>query len=79
MKIAHAQLHMYTNIMNKFQSSTCQTVGEKLWTNCVHGQTDAWTDFVVGDISTKKIHKFTSDKPIQTDRTLPLFGRGDRG
>ena len=32
MKIAHAQLHMYTNIMNKFQSSTCKTVGEKLWT-----------------------------------------------
>ena len=29
MKIAHAQLHMYTNIMYKFQSSTCKTVGEK--------------------------------------------------
>ena len=26
MKIAHAQLHMYTNIMYKFQSSTCKTV-----------------------------------------------------
>ena len=25
MKIAHAQLHMYTNIMCKFQSSTCKT------------------------------------------------------
>ena len=25
MKIAHAQLHMYTNIMYKFQSSTCKT------------------------------------------------------
>ena len=34
MKIAHAQLHMFTNIMYiyKFQSSTCKTVGEKLWT-----------------------------------------------
>ena len=32
MKIAHAQLHMYTNIMYKFQSSTCKTVGEKLRT-----------------------------------------------
>ena len=32
MKIAHAQLHMYTNIMYKFQSSTCKTVGEKLQT-----------------------------------------------
>ena len=32
MKIAHAQLHMYTNIMYKFQSSTCKTVGEKLHT-----------------------------------------------
>ena len=30
MKIAHAQLHMYTNIMYKFQSSTCKTVREKL-------------------------------------------------
>ena len=25
MKIAHAQLHMYTNIMYKFQSNTCKT------------------------------------------------------
>ena len=32
MKIAHAQLHMYTNIMHKFQSSTCKTVGEKVRT-----------------------------------------------
>ena len=32
MKIAHAQLHMFTNIMYKFQSSTCKTVGEKLQT-----------------------------------------------
>ena len=31
MKIAHAQLHMFTNIMYKFQSSTCRTVGGKLW------------------------------------------------
>ena len=30
MKIVHAQLHMYTNIMYKFQSSICKTVGEKL-------------------------------------------------
>ena len=42
MKIAHAQLHMYTKIVYKFQSSTCKTVGEKrrtklcLWTD---GQT----------------------------------------
>ena len=32
MKIAHAQLDMYTIIMYKFQSSMCKTVGEKLWT-----------------------------------------------
>ena len=32
MKIAHAQLHMYTNIMYQFQSSTCKTIGEKLRT-----------------------------------------------
>ena len=32
MKIGHAELHMYTNIMYKFQSSTCKTLGEKLQT-----------------------------------------------
>ena len=32
MKIAHTQLHMYTHIMYKFQSSMCKTVGEKLQT-----------------------------------------------
>ena len=35
MKIAHVQLHMYTNIMYKFQSSMCKTVGEKLRTKIV--------------------------------------------
>ena len=39
MKIAHAQLHTYTNIMYKFQSSMCKTVGEKLWTKWC-----PWTD-----------------------------------
>ena len=29
MKIQHAQLHMYINIMYKFQRSTCKTVGVK--------------------------------------------------
>ena len=43
MKIAHAHLHMYTNIMYKFQSSTCKTVGEKLCTKLCP-QTDRWTD-----------------------------------
>ena len=43
MKIAHAQLHMYTNIMYKFQSSTCKTVGEKLLTKLCP-QKDGWTD-----------------------------------
>ena len=32
MKIAHAQLHMYTNIIYKFRSSTCKIVGKKLQT-----------------------------------------------
>ena len=32
MKIAHAQLHMYSIIMYKFQSSTCKGVREKLRT-----------------------------------------------
>ena len=39
MKIAHAQLHMYTKIMYKFQSSMCKTVGEKVWTKLC-----PWTD-----------------------------------
>ena len=43
MKIAHAQLHMYTNIMYKFQSSNCKTVGEKLWTKLCPG-TDGQTN-----------------------------------
>ena len=42
MKIAHAQLHMYKNIMYKFQSSTCKTAGEKLWTKIM--STDRQTD-----------------------------------
>ena len=43
MKIAHAQLHMYTNIMYKFQSSTCKSVGEKLRTKLCP-RTYGWTD-----------------------------------
>ena len=39
MKIAHAQLHMYTNIMYKFQNNICKTVGEKLRTKLC-----PWTD-----------------------------------
>ena len=42
-KIAHAQLHMYTNIMYKFQSSTCKTLGEKLQTKLCP-RTDERTD-----------------------------------
>ena len=40
-KIAHAQLHMYTNIMYKFQSSTFKTAGEKLLTKLCP-RTDGW-------------------------------------
>ena len=43
MKIAHAQLQMYTDIMYKCQSSTCKTVGEKLQTKLCP-RTDRWTD-----------------------------------
>ena len=43
MEIACAQLHMYTNIMYKFQSSICKTVGEKLWTKLCP-RTDGRTD-----------------------------------
>ena len=31
MKIAYAQLHIHTNIMCKFQGSTCKNVGVMLW------------------------------------------------
>ena len=51
MKIALAQLHMYTNIMSKFQSSMCKTVREKLRTKLcpqtdrqMDGQTGRWMD-----------------------------------
>ena len=47
MKIAHAQFHMYKNIMYKFQSSTCKTVGEKLRTKLcprTDGRMARWTD-----------------------------------
>ena len=62
MKIAYAQLHMYTNIMYKFQNSTCKTVGENLQTKLCP-RTDRWMDgqpwpfqctplhFVVGGIT----------------------------
>ena len=47
MKIAHAHLHMYTNIMYKFQSGTCKTVGEKHLTKLcprTDGRTDGQAD-----------------------------------
>ena len=44
MKIAHAQLHMFTNIMYKFQSSTCRTVGGKLWKKLCPWMTDSHGD-----------------------------------
>ena len=50
MKIAHAQLHMYTNIMYKFQSSTCKTVGEQLRTKLCSrkdGRTDRRTAMAI--------------------------------
>ena len=50
MKIAQAQLHMYTNIMYKFQISTCKTVGEKLWTKMcprTDRQTNRQMDMVI--------------------------------
>ena len=46
MKIAHAQLHMYTNTMYKFQSRTCKTVEEKLRTKSCP-QTDGWTAIAI--------------------------------
>ena len=46
MKIAHGQLLMYTNIMYKFQSSVCKTVGEKLRTNLCP-QTDGRTAMAI--------------------------------
>ena len=46
-KIAHAQLHMYTNIVYKLQISSCKTVGEKLRTKLcpqTNGRTDSHGD-----------------------------------
>ena len=36
MEIAYAQLHIHTNIMCKFQSSTCKNVGVMLWTTMIY-------------------------------------------
>ena len=56
MKIVHAQLHMYTNTMYKFQSSTYNTVGEKLQKKLcpridghrqTNGMTDGWTAMAI--------------------------------
>ena len=47
MKIAHAQLPMYTNIMYNFQSSMCKTVEEKLRTKLCP-QTDRQMDVLMG-------------------------------
>ena len=50
MKIAHAQIRMYRNIMYKFQSSTCKTAGEKFRTKLcprTGGQTDERTVTVI--------------------------------
>ena len=46
MKIAHAQLHMYTNIMYKFQSSMCKTVEEMLQTKLCP-RTEGWTAMAI--------------------------------
>ena len=65
MKIEHAQLHMYTNIIYKFQSRTCKTEGEKLRTK-LHPQTDRRTAMAIpaylpplhgGGIKTKAVIK----------------------
>ena len=42
MKIAHAQLHMYANIMYKFQTSTCKNCRRKALYKIV--STDRWMD-----------------------------------
>ena len=46
MKIAYAQLHIYTTIMYKFQGSKCKTVGEKLQTKLCP-PTDGQTAMVI--------------------------------
>ena len=49
-KIAHERLHMYKNIMYKFQTSTCKTVGEKHRTKLcprADGGTDGRTVMVI--------------------------------
>ena len=67
MKIAHAQLHMYTNIMYKFQSSMCKSVGERLLTKLcpkTDGRTDRQMDmkiaFAQPHIHTNFMCKFQS-------------------
>ena len=61
MKIPHAQLLLYTNIMYKFKSSTCKTVREKLWTKLC-----PWTDGRENCICT------TSEQHLQKYRSNAL-------
>ena len=63
MKIAHAQLHMYTNIMYKFQGEMCKAVGEKLRTKLcprTDRQTDMKTAYAKLHIHTNIMCKFQS-------------------
>ena len=63
MKIAHAQLHMYTNITYKFQSSIRKTVAEKLWTKLcprTDGRTDMKIAYAQLHIQTNIMCKFQS-------------------
>ena len=64
-KIANAQLHtcMYTNIMYKFQSSMCKTVGEKLRKKLcprTDGRIDRRTDRQTDSHGDSSIPPFTS-------------------
>ena len=61
MKIAHAQLHMYTNIMSKFQSSTCKTVGEKLRTK-LYSPTDGHENCICATSFMCKFQRSTCKK-----------------
>ena len=63
MKIAHAELHMHTNIMYKFQGSMSKTVGEKLQTKLCpqpEGKTDRQTGRQTDSHGDSSIPPFTS-------------------
>ena len=62
MKIAYAELHIQTNIMCKFQGSTCKNVGVMLWITMIYkftssrGDNSATNDSIITKIAQAELY-----------------------